>query len=71
MAQQLISKTGAPVIELGDWVASKNDPAITALFETHLRKFYAGQEIVPLENPQLDAMYNQFFAETNQELVNT
>jgi hypothetical protein len=71
MAQQLISKTGAPVVELGVWVNSKNDPAITALFEAHLRKFNAGQEIVPLENPQLDAMYNQFFAETNQELINT
>jgi hypothetical protein len=69
MAKKLISKTGAPVVELGDWVAAKNDPAFTALFETHLRKFNTGQQVVPMENPQLDAMYNQFFAETNQELV--
>lgn len=70
MAERLISKTGAPVVELGDWVAAKNDPAITALFETHMRKFNTRQPIIPLENPQLDAMYNQFFSETNQELIN-
>jgi hypothetical protein len=69
MAKKLISKTNGPVMELGDWVITKNDPAINTLFEEHLRKFTAGQEIVPLENPQLDAMYNQFFTETNQELV--
>lgn len=69
MAKKLISKTGAPTIELGDWVITKNDPAINALFEEHLRKFTAGQKIVPMENPQLDTMYNQFFTETNQELV--
>jgi hypothetical protein len=69
MAKQLISKTGAPVIELGEWVTSKNDPAITAVFEIHLTKFLAGTGIRPLENPELDALYNQFFAETNQELV--
>jgi hypothetical protein len=69
MAQQLISNTGAPVIELGDWVASKNDPAMTALFETHVGLYTSGQTIAPLQYPQLDAMYNQFFAETNQKLV--
>jgi hypothetical protein len=69
MAKKLISKTGAPIVELGNWVATKNDPAITALFQIHLKKYNTRQEVVPLENPELDAMYNRFFAETNQELV--
>ena len=65
----LVSKTGAPVVELIDWVKSKNNPAITALFETHLAIFRSGQELAPGDNPALDNMFDQFFAETNQELV--
>lgn len=65
----LVSKTGGPVIELHDWVKTKNNPALDALFEQHAQVFFSGRDLQPLERPELDAMYNQFFAETNQELV--
>ena len=65
----LVSKSGGAVIELADWVRTKNDPAITALFAVHEQVFNSGRELQPNENPALDGMYNQFFAETNQELV--
>ena len=65
---QLYSKTGAPVIELGDWIKIKNDPALNELFNTHVQIFMSGKKLGPGENPALDNMYNQFFAETNQEL---
>jgi adenylate kinase family enzyme len=59
-----ISKTGAPVIELGDWVITKNNPEFTALMEQHAAQMEANA-IVP--NPAFTAMVEQFFAETNQE----
>lgn len=65
----LISKTGSPVIELSDWVRTKNSPALDALYAIHVEIFESGRQLRPLENPALDNMYNQFFAETNQELV--
>jgi|LauGreDrversion4_2_1035121.scaffolds.fasta_scaffold11797_2 hypothetical protein len=65
----LVSKTGAPIIELWAWVQSKNDPALTALHDQHVAAFQAGTKYTPMENPAMDNMFNQFFAETNQELV--
>jgi len=65
----LVSKTGSPIIELEQWVNSKNDPALSALFLEHLQVFTSGKEHVPTENPAIDSMFDQFFAETNQELV--
>ena len=65
----LVSKTGAPVVSLMDWVNSKNDPALTALFNEHSAIILAGQPVVPMANPAMDDMFNQFLAETNQELV--
>lgn len=65
----LISKTGAPVVELETWVKSKNDARLNALFAEHLVNFAAGKTLAPMENLEMDAMFNQFFAETNQELV--
>jgi hypothetical protein len=58
------SKTGAPVIELGVWVDSKNDPTFTALMNQHVTEM-AANAIVP--NPAFTAMVEQFLAETNQE----
>jgi len=65
----LVSKTGAPIIELWAWVNSKNDPALTALHEQHVAAFQAGNKYTPMENPAMDNMFNQFLTETNQELV--
>jgi hypothetical protein len=65
----LVSKSGAEVIQLADWVASKNDPAITELFNQHLAMFQANTPHVPMVNPAMDSMFDQFFADTNQELV--
>jgi hypothetical protein len=65
----LVSKSGTTVIQLADWVASKNDPAITELFYQHLAMFQANTPHVPMANPAMDGMFDQFFAETNQELV--
>ena len=65
----LVSNTGAPIVELWTWVNSKNDPALTALHEEHVRIFQAGGKINPMENPAMDNMFNQFLAETNQRLV--
>ena len=70
MTLKLVSNAGQPVIELGDWVASKNSPELNALFQQHLVNFDAGKEPIPGENPALDALYEQFFAETNQTMVN-
>jgi hypothetical protein len=66
---QLISKSGAPVVELETWVKSKNDAKLNALFAEHVANFAAGKTLAPQENLDMDAMFNQFFAETNQELV--
>ena len=65
----LVSKTGAPVVELFSWVQSKNNPAFTELFNIHSQMFAAGQEHVPGANLAMDDMFNQFLAETNQEIV--
>lgn len=67
--QTLVSKTGAPVVELFDWVQSKNNPAFTALFDMHVQMFTDGQDHIPGANTAMDDMFNQFFAETNQEIV--
>jgi hypothetical protein len=65
----LVSKSGQAIIELWAWVASKNDPALAALHEEHVRRFKAGNPHSPMENAAIDDMFNQFFEETNQELV--
>lgn len=65
----LVSKSGAPVIQLSDWVASKNDTAITELFIQHLAMWESNTPHSPGANPAMDNMFNQFFTETNQELV--
>jgi len=65
----LVSNSGAPIVALWDWITAKNDPALTALHEEHVINFNAGRKYVPMENPAMDNMFNQFLAETNQTLV--
>ena len=65
----LVSNSGAPIIDLLTWVTNKNDPALTALHEEHVRNFLEGRTHVPMTNPAMDNMFNQFLSETNQKLV--
>ncbi len=66
----LVSMSGAEVIQLADWVASKNDPAITELYNQHVAMFHANIPHEPMANPAMDNMFGQFFVETNQQIVN-
>lgn len=63
---QTISKTGAPVIELGTWVASQGNPSYTALMSQNAEALAASQ---PVQSAEFDAMVNAFLAATNQEIA--
>ena len=65
----VISKSGAPSIDIPAWVASKEDPELSALLALHEERLASGVEFVSLENLAMDSFYNQYLAETNQELV--
>jgi hypothetical protein len=67
--RNIISKSGAPIITIPDWVAGKEDPAMSALLALHEERITSGNEFVALENLAMDEFYNQYLAETNQELV--
>lgn len=66
MTRSIVSNVGAPSVELGVWVASKGDAALSAVFETALPAITAGQNV---SNPAFDAIVAQFLAETNQSIV--
>jgi hypothetical protein len=65
----VISKSGAPIIDIPSWVSSKGEPELSALLALHEERLLAGGEFAPLENLAMDNFYNQYLAETNQELV--
>jgi hypothetical protein len=58
-----VSAAGAAVVELGQWVASKNDTAKTALLDEHVASG------LTLQSAEFNEMVNQFLAETNQSIV--
>lgn len=63
---QIVSKTGAPVIELGPWVASTGNPAYIALMQEYGAQLTRGE---PVMTPEFNAMADAFLAATNQEIV--
>ena len=67
--RNLISKSGAPIVDIPTWVASKEDPELAALLALHEERLASGVEFAPLENLAMDNFYNQYLAETNQELA--
>jgi len=66
MTAQIVSKTGAPVIELGTWVNSTGNPAYIALLEQNRDALNRGEAIVSAE---FNAMASDFLASTNQDVV--
>lgn len=63
---RVISKTGAPTVELGDWVNAQNSAEYTTIMNAHAAQMETGT-IVP--NPAFDAMVAAFLTATNQEIV--
>jgi hypothetical protein len=63
---QTISKTGAPVIELGAWVASTGNAEYAALMEQHASQLIQGQVV---QSAEFDSMATAFLTATNQEIV--
>ena len=62
----IVSKTGQPVVELGDWVDAQANPAYSALMTAHAEQMAAGA-IVP--SAEFDAMFVAFMTATNQEVI--
>ena len=63
---QIVSKTGAPVIELGTWVASTGNVAYAELMKLVGPAVARGEAI---NTPEFNAMAADFLAATNQEIV--
>lgn len=66
--KKVVSLTGAPIVQLKEWVDSKNDPAFLALWQRH---FDATLQGLPGLGgvPEMDAFYAQFLIETNQTTI--
>ena len=65
---QTISKTGAPVVELGTWVESAGNPVYAALMQQYSDKLSRAEQV---GDPNFDAMVTAFLAATNQEIVDS
>jgi|LauGreDrversion4_2_1035121.scaffolds.fasta_scaffold03318_4 hypothetical protein len=63
---QTISKTGAPVVELGVWVLASGNSAYQELMQQHADALVGGELI---QTPEFDAMVAEFLAATNQEIA--
>ena len=63
---QIVSKTGAPVVELGTWVASTGNPAYAALMQQYGDALNRGEAVTTAE---FNAMADAFLTATNQEIV--
>lgn len=63
---QIVSKTGAPTVELGTWVASIGNPAYTALMQQYSEQLNRGEAVTAAD---FNAMADAFLAATNQEIV--
>lgn len=63
---RIVSKTGAPTIELSDWVRASGNQGYMNLFDAHAAQMAAGT-VVP--NAEFDAMVEVFLKATNQGLV--
>lgn len=67
MAKKLLSLTGAPLIQLKEWIDTKDDPTLLPLWERH---FAAEAQGVSLANdPLMHNLYTQFLTETNQTTI--
>jgi len=63
---QIVSKTGAPVIELGTWVASTGNPAYIALMQEYGDALNRGEAVT---TSAFNEMADAFLTATNQEIV--
>ena len=63
---QIVSKTGAPVIDLGTWVDSTGNQAFQQLMQANNAALKANQIVT---DPAFMAMVEQFLAATNQTVV--
>lgn len=63
---QIVSKTGAAIIELGAWVNSTGNAAYVQLMKDHLSSLKSG---APIADPAFNAMVEQFLVSTNQEII--
>lgn len=63
---QIVSKTGAPVVNLGDWVASTGNAAYAQLMADNEAALKAD---VIVTEPAFMAMVEQFLAATNQTVA--
>jgi hypothetical protein len=66
MTAQIVSKTGAPVIELGTWVQSTGNTAYIALMEQFRDALVRGE---PINSAEFNAMATDFLASTNQDVI--
>ena len=63
---QIVSKTGAPVIELGAWGLTTGNPEYMALMQQYGEQLTRGEAVMTAE---FNAMADAFLAATNQEII--
>ena len=62
---QIVSNTGAPVVNLGDWVSTSGNAGYAALVQQYTGEMIRGETI---NDPAFNAMVDAFLAATNQSL---